>query len=63
VKEDTSQIKDIKESTGIMKDKLTSLEEIHRDVLDLREKYDQLSDDVAGLKIMISGHEADCVFD
>ena len=63
VKEDTGQIKDIKEDTGIMKDKLTSLEEIHRDVLDLREKYDQLSDDVAGIKIMISGHEADCVFD
>jgi len=63
VKEDTSQIKDIKADTGIMKDKLTSLEEIHRDVLDLREKYDQLSDDVAGIKIMISGREAGCVFD
>jgi acylphosphatase len=63
IREDTSQIKDIKEDTGIMKDKLTSLEEIHRDVLDLREKYDQLSDDVAGIKIMISGREAGCVFD
>jgi len=59
VKDDTSQIKadtgQIKENTVIMKDKLISLEEIHKEMLDLRMKYDQLSDDVAEIKIAISG--------
>lgn len=52
IKADTSQIK---ENTVIMKDKLISLEEIHKEMLDLRMKYDQLSDDVAEIKIAISG--------
>jgi len=55
IKTDTSQIKEIKENTVIMKDKLISLEEIHKEMLDLRMKYDQLSDDVAEIKIAISG--------
>ncbi|RLG28562.1 hypothetical protein DRO03_09550 [Methanosarcinales archaeon] len=55
IKVDTSQIKEIKENTVIMKDKLISLEEIHKEMLDLRMKYDQLSDDVAEIKIAISG--------
>ena len=55
IKADTSQIKEIKENTIIMKDKLISLEEIHKEMLDLRMKYDQLSDDVAEIKIAISG--------
>ena len=55
IKADTSQIKEIKENTVIMKDKLISLEEIHKEMLDLRMKYDQLSDDVAEIKIAISG--------
>ncbi len=38
-----------------MKDKLISLEEIHKEMLELRMKYDQLSDDVAEIKIAISG--------
>ena len=54
VKDDTSQIKGIKEDTEVMKDKLTSLEEIHRELLDLRVKYNQLSDDVTEIKIAIS---------
>jgi acylphosphatase len=55
IKVDTSQIKEIKENTVIIKDKLISLEEIHKEMLDLRMKYDQLSDDVAEIKIAISG--------
>ena len=55
VKDDTSQIKEIKENTLIMKDKLISLEEIHKEMLELRMKYDQLSDDVAEIKTTISG--------
>ena len=55
IKVDMSQIKEIKENTVIMKDKLISLEEIHKEMLDLRMKYDQLSDDVAEIKIAISG--------
>ncbi len=55
IKADTSQIKEIKENTVIMKDKLISLEEIHKEMLDLRMKYDQLSDDVAEIKIAITG--------
>ena len=55
IKTDTSQIKEIKENTIIMKDKLISLEEIHKEMLELRMKYDQLSDDVAEIKIAISG--------
>ena len=55
IKADTSQIKEIKENTIIMKDKLISLEEIHKEMLELRMKYDQLSDDVAEIKIAISG--------
>jgi len=54
VKEDTSQIKGIKEDTEVLKDKLTSLEEIHKELLDLRVKYNQLSDDVTEIKIAIS---------
>jgi hypothetical protein len=50
VKEDTSQIKGIK----VMKDKLTSLEEIYMELRDLRVKYNQLSDDVTEIKIAIS---------
>jgi methyl-accepting chemotaxis protein len=55
IKADTGQIKEIKENTVLMKDKLTSLEEIHKEMLDLRMKYNQLSDDVAETKIAISG--------
>ena len=55
IKVDTSQIKEIKENTVIIKDKLISLEDIHKEMLDLRMKYDQLSDDVAEIKIAISG--------
>ena len=55
IKADTGQIKEIKENTVIMKDKLISMEEIHKEMLDLRMKYDQLSDDVAEIKITISG--------
>jgi len=54
VKEDTSQIKGIKEDTGVMKDKLTSIEEIHKELLDLSMKYNQLSDDITEIKIAIS---------
>ena len=54
VKEDTSQIKGIKEDTEVMKEKLTSIEEIHKELLDLRVKYNQLSDDVTEIKIAIS---------
>ncbi len=54
VKKDTSQIKGIKEDTEVMKDKLTSIEEIHKELLDLRVKYNQLSEDVAEMKITIS---------
>jgi acylphosphatase len=54
VKDDTSQIKGIKEDTEVMKDKLTSSEEIHMELLDLRVKYNQLSDDVTEIKIAIS---------
>ncbi len=54
VKDDTSQIKGIKEDTGVMKDKLTSIEEIHKELLDLRVKYNQLSDDITEIKIAIS---------
>ena len=55
VKDDTSQIKGIKEDTEVMKDKLTSIEEIHKELLDLRVKYNQLSDDITEIKIAISG--------
>ncbi|MEA1998347.1 MAG: hypothetical protein U9N61_03345, partial [Euryarchaeota archaeon] len=48
------QIKGIKEDTEVMKDKLTSIEAIHRELLDLRVKYNQLSDDVTEIKIAIS---------
>ena len=54
VKDDTSQIKGIKEDAGVMKDKLTSLEEIYMELRDLRVKYNQLSDDVTEIKIAIS---------
>jgi len=54
VKDDTSQIKGIKEDTKVMKEKLTSLEEIHRELLDLRVKYNQLSEDITEIKIAIS---------
>jgi len=54
VKDDTSQIKGIKEDTEVMKDKLTSIEEIHKELLDLRVKYNQLSDDITEIKIAIS---------
>ena len=54
IREDTSQIKGIKEDTEVMKEKLTSIEEIHKELLDLRVKYNQLSDDVTEIKIAIS---------
>ena len=54
VKDDTSQIKGIKEDTKVMKDKLTYIEAIHRVLLDLRVKYNQLSDDITEIKIAIS---------
>ncbi|KAF5413950.1 MAG: Acylphosphatase [Candidatus Methanogaster sp.] len=54
VKGDTGQIKGIKEDTEVMKDKLTSIEEIHKELRDLRVKYNQLSDDVTEIKIAIS---------
>jgi len=44
----------IKEDTEVMKDKLTSIEEIHAELLDLRVKYNQLSEDITEIKIAIS---------
>ena len=38
----------------MMKDKLTSIEEIHKELLDLRVKYNQLSENITEIKIAIS---------
>ena len=54
VKDDTSQIKGIKEDTKVMKDKLTSIEAIHKELLDLKVLYNQLSEDITEIKIAIS---------
>ena len=54
VKDDTSQIKGIKQDTKVMKDKLTSIEAIHRELLGLRLMYNQLSDNITEVKIAIS---------
>ena len=54
VKDDTSQIKGIKEATKVMKDKLTSIEAIHKELLDLKVLYNQLSEDITEIKIAIS---------
>ncbi len=54
MKDDTSQIKGIKEDMEVMKDKLISIEDVRKELLDLRVMYNQLSDDVAEIKIAIS---------
>ncbi|MFQ6062627.1 MAG: hypothetical protein ACE5J9_05575, partial [Methanosarcinales archaeon] len=59
IKEDTSQLKEIKENTEVIKEKLTSLEEIQRySYIDLRDKYDQLSAEVAEIKVTIKKLQA-----
>lgn len=48
------KIDGIKEDTGEIKDTLSFLKVIHQETLELREKYDLLSKDVAEIKIKVS---------
>ena len=43
----------VKQDTGEMTDTLTFLKEVHRETLDLKEKYEVLSRDVAAIKIKL----------
>jgi hypothetical protein len=47
------KIDSIKEDTGEMTDTLTFLKEVHRETLELKEKYEVLSRDVAAIKIKL----------
>ena len=48
------KIDGIKEDTGEIKDTLSFLEEVHRETLELKAKYDVLSRDVAEIKIKVN---------
>jgi len=54
VKDDTSQIKGMKEDTKVMKDELISIEDVRKELRDLRVLSNQLSDDITEIKIAIS---------
>ncbi|MFQ6057248.1 MAG: acylphosphatase [Methanosarcinales archaeon] len=59
IRKDTSLLPSIKENTEVIKEKVTSLEEIQRySYLDLRDKYDKLSAEVAEIKVTIKKLEA-----
>ena len=64
IKEDTSAmletqdrtmgiLEDVREDTGEITNALTFLKEIHRETVELREKYELLSRDVEAIKIKI----------
>ena len=54
VKKDTAVISSIKEDTTEMRGSLKSLEEIHKETLELRHKYDKLEKDVELIKTKLS---------
>jgi hypothetical protein len=49
----SGKIDSIKEDTGNMSDTLSHLKEIHRETIELREKYEVLSRDVAEIKVKL----------
>jgi acylphosphatase len=54
IKQDTALISSIKEDTGVMRNSLKSLEEIHKETIELHHKYDKLEKDVELIKDKLS---------